>query len=98
MSIDLGPVVAICCARPEVPRDMWKVKTKGDKVVVRHPAEPTSLVIKIRREIELVPRSRIVVSLGLSSFLSGISFAHDGLVAGLIMGVLAVFLMWAASR
>lgn len=77
---------------------MWKISTQKDKVVVRHPAEPTSLVIKIRREFDLIPKSRIVVSLGLSSFFSGIALAHDGIFAGLTMGALAVFLMWATCR
>ena len=77
---------------------MWKVKTKPDKVVIRHPAVPTSLVIKIRREMSLIPRSRIVVSLGMSAFMSGVSFSHGGVVSGGILAVLAVFLMWAGSR
>lgn len=77
---------------------MWKVEPRPDKVIIRHPSVPTSLVIKIRREIELVPRWRIVSSLGLSAFFSGVAFSHGGIVAGLVMGALALFLMWAASR
>lgn len=77
---------------------MWKVKTRPGKVVVSHPGVPSSLVIKIRREIELVPRWKVASAQTLAAFMAAMGLAHGAVIAGGIMAALAVFLTWAASR
>jgi hypothetical protein len=77
---------------------MWKVKARPGKMVVVHPSVPGGLVIRIRREVALVPRWKIAGSQTVSAFFSATAFAHEGYVAGGILGVLALFLTWAAGR
>jgi hypothetical protein len=76
----------------------WLVKTKPGKLVVRHPSVPDTLVVKIRREVDLIPRWKISSAQTTAAFFSATALAHDGYVAGGILGVLALFLTWAAGR
>lgn len=63
------------------------------------------LVIRLRRKAEqvreefgLIPRWRLAGAQTFSAFCSATAFSHDGYLAGGILGLVAVFLTWAASR
>jgi|CXWL01.1.fsa_nt_gi hypothetical protein len=77
---------------------MWKVAARPDKVVIRHPSVPTSLVIKIKQEMGLIPRWRVSASQTTLAFMSGALLVSGQVLLGAVTGVLALFLAWAAGR
>ena len=78
--------------------DKWKIKAQPDKVVVSHPSVPSSLVIKIKREIDLVPRWKVSTAQTASTFFAAVALSNGALAAGGIMALLALFLTWASCR
>lgn len=78
--------------------DKWKVLTKPDKVVISHPSVPSSVVIKIRREIDLIPRWKVASAQTFSAFVAALGLTNGALIAGGIMALMALFLTWASSR
>ena len=76
----------------------WRVKAKLNKLVVIHPLVPERPVIKIRREVELIPRWRVASSQTVLAFMSGALLTSGQVLLGAVTGALALFLTWAAIR
>lgn len=57
-----------------------------------------TFVLKVRREVSLIPRWRVVSALTFSAFTSGAALVAGATTPGLILGVVALFLTWGASR
>lgn len=57
-----------------------------------------AFVLKVRREVALIPRWRVVSALTFSAFGSGLALAGGAAVPGIVLGLVALFLTWGASR
>lgn len=74
------------------------------KVVKRSPDKywifvgDRTLVVRLRKEIQLIPRWRVVSSLTFSAFASGVALAVGATVPGIALGLVALLLTWGASR
>lgn len=74
------------------------------KVVRRSPnkfwvfIDGKAFVIRLSKEVGLIPRWRIVSSLAFSCFAAGIALSLGAVLPGAILSVVALFLCWAASR
>lgn len=57
-----------------------------------------AFVLKLEKEVQLIPRWRLAGALTFSSFASGLSLALGAVFPGAFLGLMALFLAWAASR
>ena len=57
-----------------------------------------AFVLRVRKEVQLIPRWRVVSSLAFSAFASGIALAAGETIPGIALGLVALLLTWGASR